>query len=59
MFSHKILMCAPEHFEVSYKINPWMDPSDRVKAVDRDEAVRQWTKLHHTIIRLDVDRRAS
>ena len=22
----RILMCAPEHFEVSYTINPWMKP---------------------------------
>ena len=22
-----ILMCAPEHFEVAYAINPWMDPA--------------------------------
>jgi hypothetical protein len=22
-----ILMCRPEHFAVSYAINPWMDPA--------------------------------
>ena len=27
-FGARILMCAPEHFEVSYTINPWMDPSE-------------------------------
>lgn len=24
----RILMCAPEHFEVAYSINPWMHPSE-------------------------------
>ena len=23
----RLLMCAPEHFAVSYAINPWMDPA--------------------------------
>ena len=25
--SARLLMCAPEHFAVSYAINPWMDPT--------------------------------
>ena len=26
---HKtVLMCRPEHFTVSYRINPWMHPED-------------------------------
>ncbi|GAA1987604.1 dimethylargininase [Kitasatospora viridis] len=37
------LMCRPTHFEVSYAINPWMDPS---KPVDTDLAVAQWERLH-------------
>lgn len=36
------LMCRPEHFAVTYAINPWMDPS---AGADRDEAVRQWEAL--------------
>ncbi|WP_245623208.1 dimethylargininase [Spirillospora albida] len=36
------LMCRPEHFAVTYSINPWMDPS---AGADRDEAVRQWEAL--------------
>lgn len=36
------LMCRPEHFTVSYAINPWMDPT---VPVDRDLAVRQWEAL--------------
>ena len=36
------LMCAPTYFDVTYSINPWMDPS---RQVDRSVAVRQWTGL--------------
>ncbi len=36
------LMCPPTHFEVSYAINPWMDPA---RGVDRDLALRQWWGL--------------
>src|SRR5687768_4785797 len=35
-------MCPPEHFEVVYSINPWMDPSE---PVDRARARRQWNEL--------------
>ncbi|NYN63871.1 N-dimethylarginine dimethylaminohydrolase, partial [Salmonella enterica subsp. enterica serovar Typhimurium] len=24
----RYLMCRPEHFTVSYKINPWMEPAN-------------------------------
>lgn len=36
------LMCPPEHFDVAYAINPWMDVH---AAVDRDLALRQWQEL--------------
>ena len=36
------LMCPPTYFDVTYSINPWMDPS---RPVDRSLAVRQWTGL--------------
>ena len=26
MIRPRILMCRPDYFEVSYSINPWMDP---------------------------------
>jgi N-dimethylarginine dimethylaminohydrolase len=42
-------MCRPEHFEVSYAINPWMDVT---RAVDRDLAVRQWETLRETYLAL-------
>ncbi len=35
-------MCPPSYFEVSYAINPWMDPT---RPVDRDLALRQWAGL--------------
>jgi N-dimethylarginine dimethylaminohydrolase len=35
-------MCPPTYFDVSYAINPWMDPD---RPVDRDRAVRQWSAL--------------
>ena len=38
----RYLMCPPEHFEVTYAINPWMDPST---PVDRALAVAQWGAL--------------
>jgi N-dimethylarginine dimethylaminohydrolase len=41
----RYLMCEPRHFEVTYSINPWMDPS---RPVDRDLAVAQWTALRAT-----------
>ena len=45
----RYLMCRPEHFEVSYAINPWMDVT---RAVDRDLAVRQWETLRQTYLGL-------
>lgn len=43
------LMCPPEHFDVSYAINPWMDPD---RPVDTVRAKAQWTGLHDTFARL-------
>ncbi|WP_344600871.1 dimethylargininase [Sporichthya brevicatena] len=37
------LMCRPTHFEVTYAINPWMDPTG--EPVDTDLAMRQWEGL--------------
>jgi N-dimethylarginine dimethylaminohydrolase len=36
------LMCPPEHFRVTYAINPWMDPA---KPVDLPLAITQWEGL--------------
>lgn len=50
---HKtVLMCRPEHFTVSYAINPWMDPS---KPTSTERAVAQWQTLHDTYVELGYD----
>ncbi|KAB2374397.1 dimethylargininase [Actinomadura montaniterrae] len=36
------LMCRPEHFAVTYAINPWMDPA---AGADAGRAVAQWEAL--------------
>ncbi|MGW7519144.1 dimethylargininase [Streptomyces sp. NPDC054796] len=38
----RFLMCPPEHFRVTYSINPWMDPA---KPVDLPLAAAQWEDL--------------
>jgi N-dimethylarginine dimethylaminohydrolase len=42
-------MCPPEHFAVSYAINPWMDPE---RPVDAARAMAQWEALRETYVRL-------
>jgi N-dimethylarginine dimethylaminohydrolase len=42
-------MCRPEHFEVSYAINPWMRPGE---PVDRERAIAQWEVLRRTYLDL-------
>jgi N-dimethylarginine dimethylaminohydrolase len=50
---HKtVLMCRPEHFTVSYRINPWMHPED---PTDTSLAVRQWEELYRIYLRLGFD----
>ena len=44
----RFLMCPPQHFAVTYSINPWMDPAawaDRGDALHAS-AEAQWTALH-------------
>ena len=45
-----VLMCRPEHFTVSYRINPWMHPED---PTDTSLALRQWQTLYDTYVALD------
>jgi len=47
-----VLMCRPEHFTVSYRINPWMHPDD---PTDTSLAVRQWEELHRTYLALGFE----
>ena len=44
-----VLMCRPDHFTVSYRINPWMDPA---KPTSTSLAVQQWESLYETYLRL-------
>ena len=41
--SIRILMCAPDHYDVDYVINPWMEGN--IHKSSRDRAVEQWQKL--------------
>ncbi len=43
----RFLMCAPDHFEVSYVINPWMEGN--VARGDNKAATRQWNALFRLI----------
>lgn len=45
----RYLMTPPEHFAVTYAINPWMDPA---VPVDRDRALAEWRELRDTYRRL-------
>jgi N-dimethylarginine dimethylaminohydrolase len=45
----RYLMCRPEHFTVSYRINPWMEPAN---PTDTALAVRQWQALYDTYLEL-------
>ncbi|HEY9645853.1 MAG TPA: TIGR00300 family protein [Chroococcidiopsis sp.] len=45
--SIRFLMCAPDHYDVDYVINPWMEGN--VHRSSRDRAVEQWEKLFHII----------
>lgn len=47
-----VLMCRPEHFTVSYRINPWMNPES---PTDTSLAVRQWEVLYSTYLELGID----
>lgn len=43
------LMCPPEHFQVAYAINPWMDPD---APVDAELAGKQWLRLREALVEL-------
>ncbi len=45
-------MCAPDHFGVAYKINPWMDPNSWVAQRSRAHrgGAREWAALHRTLL---------
>lgn len=47
----RFLMCPPEHFAVSYTINPWMDPHSwtRQEAQLSARSHQEWLALHHSL----------
>jgi lysine-ketoglutarate reductase/saccharopine dehydrogenase-like protein (TIGR00300 family) len=45
--SIRFLMCAPDHYDVDYVINPWMEGN--IHKSSRDRAVEQWQKLHYVL----------
>ena len=45
--SIRFLMCPPDHYDVDYVINPWMEGN--IHKSSRDRAVEQWQKLHHLL----------
>lgn len=47
-----VLMCRPEHFDVVYRINPWMNPG---LPTDTSLALRQWDELHRLYLALGFD----
>ena len=47
-----VLMCRPEHFTVSYRINPWMHPEE---PTDTGTALEQWQKLYELYLMLDIE----
>jgi N-dimethylarginine dimethylaminohydrolase len=49
----RFLMCRPEHFAVSYSINPWMDPKRWAgDAGAHAAAQREWASLHRKLVEL-------
>ena len=49
----RFLMCRPEHFAVSYSINPWMEPERWAgDAGAHAAAEREWARLHRQLINL-------
>ena len=44
-----VLMCRPDFFTVSYRINPWMEPA---KPTDTAKALAQWQTLYDTYVAL-------
>ncbi|MFE0174983.1 dimethylargininase [Streptomyces sp. NPDC059002] len=43
------LMCEPTFFDVSYSINPWMDPS---RPTSTERGLSQWKTLHDLLVEL-------
>src|SRR3954465_15656254 len=57
MTTRRFLMCRPTYFAVTYRINPWMDPTgpyDNALAISQWESLRQtFLELGHTVELID------
>jgi N-dimethylarginine dimethylaminohydrolase len=49
MRARRYLMCEPRHFDVTYSINPWMEPA---KPTDPGLALLQWERLRALLVGL-------
>lgn len=47
-----VVMCRPDYFTVSYRINPWMFPEE---PTNQQRAIDQWESLHSTYLSLGID----
>jgi N-dimethylarginine dimethylaminohydrolase len=47
-----VLMCRPDYFTVSYRINPWMHPEDPTST---QHALDQWNVLYQTYLDLGFE----
>ncbi|MFI8167558.1 dimethylargininase [Streptomyces sp. NPDC086081] len=45
----RYLMCRPTHFDVTYSINPWMDPG---RPTSTEVGLGQWKRLHDVFVGL-------
>jgi len=43
----RILMCPPDHYDVDYVINPWMEGN--IHKSSQERAIAQWQKLYQVI----------
>lgn len=50
--TRRYLMCRPTYFDVTYSINPWMEPA---KPSSAQAGVEQWKQLHDTFVTLGHD----
>ncbi|MCB0322511.1 MAG: TIGR00300 family protein [Bdellovibrionales bacterium] len=44
---NRFLMCPPDHYDVDYVINPWMEGN--IHKLSRERAAEQWKTLHQVI----------
>ena len=50
--NRSVLMCRPDYYTVSYRINPWMHPEDPTSTA---RAVDQWKVLYQTYVDLGFE----